>query len=264
MAAKPPKAFDVWFLGANTVYKAVPYNVVADWTAQGRLARTDKVRPAGTESPWVAVGDHELLADYLARPSAAKAVAPKPAPVVAVAAALPAEPTAEAEQQGEEVELPDPEPPARVSRPADDDEVDMIPLIDISMVLLVFFIMIQASGALAPVDVPEMKYAGELHSDPDAITITIEKLNTEDVYYSVRVGNVAPKPSSDQLPTPEAAIKALREELAGTTRPPEVRIACRKDLPRERVYELRRMLEEERRKKLINSFVATVVEVNEK
>lgn len=265
-AVKPPKAFDVWFITANTVYKAVPYNVVADWTAQGRLARTDKVRPAGTESAWVAVGNHELLADYLARPSVATAVPPKveaPATAQPALPALPAEPTAD-DAHGETVELPDPEPPARISRPQDDDEVDMIPLIDISMVLLVFFIMIQASGALAPVDVPEMKYAGQLTSDPDAITITIEKLNTEDVYYSVRVGNVAPKPSSDQLPTPEAAIKALREELAGTTRPPEVRIACRKDLPRERVYELRRMLEEERRKKLINSFVATVVEVNEK
>ena len=264
---KPPKAFDVWFVAADTVYKGVPYNVVADWTSQGRLARTDKVRPAGTQAPWVAVGGYELLADYLARPSPAKAV-PPPAPAVP---ALPPEPGADpspaklpGEPQGESVELPDPEPPARVSRPADDDEVDMIPLIDISMVLLVFFIMIQASGALAPVDVPEMKYAGQLTGDPDAITITIEKLNTEEVYYSVRVGNAAPKPSSDQLPTPEAAIKALREELTGTTRPPEVRIACRKDLPRERVYELRRMLEEERRKQLINSFVATVVEAEEK
>ena len=36
--AKPPKAFDVWFVTANTVYKGVPYNVVADWAQQGRLA----------------------------------------------------------------------------------------------------------------------------------------------------------------------------------------------------------------------------------
>src|SRR5690349_15670150 len=72
MPAKPPKAFDVWFVTANTVYKAVPYNVVADWTQQGRLARTDRVRPSGTEGAWVPVAEHELLADYLPRPSAAK------------------------------------------------------------------------------------------------------------------------------------------------------------------------------------------------
>ncbi|MDR7387550.1 MAG: M20/M25/M40 family metallo-hydrolase, partial [Armatimonadota bacterium] len=71
------------------------------------------------------------------------------------------------------VELPEPESGATIARFEDDDEVDMIPLIDISMVLLVFFIMIQAAGALAPVDVPEMRFAGELTADPNAITITI-------------------------------------------------------------------------------------------
>src|ERR671912_648511 len=102
MAAKPPKAFDVWFVAANTVYKGVPYGVVA-------------------EQP---------------------------------------------------VELPDPKPGPRRSRFDEDDDVDMIPLIDISMVLLVFFIMVQATGAMAPTDVPEMRYAGQLSTDPNAITIT--------------------------------------------------------------------------------------------
>jgi biopolymer transport protein ExbD len=269
MAAKPPKAFDVWFVKANTVYKAVPYNVVADWTQQGRLARTDMVRPSGTEEAWVAIAEYELLADYLPRPTKAKA-APTPAPTP-VPAPLPVEPLIAAEVVSEAspaaevpVELPDPEPGPTVSRFEEDDEVDMIPLIDISMVLLVFFIIIQAAGALAPVDVPEMKYAGQLREDPDAITITIEKLNAENVYYSVRVGPTSPKPSHDMLPTPEAAIKALNEALAGATRPPEVRIACRKDLPRERVYELRRELEPLRKKGIINSTVATVVEAPNK
>lgn len=250
MAGKPPKAFDVWLVAADTVYKGVPYNVVADWTQQGRLAPADKVRPAGTNEPWVEVGRHDLLADYVARPTVAKRVVESAAAGGAVAAAP------------EDAELPEPEPPP-ASRFEDDDEVDMIPLIDISMVLLVFFILVQAAGALAPVDVPEMKYAGQLTADPEAITIVIEKLNTEEVYYSVRVGNTSPKPSADLLKTPEQAIEALRAELSGTTRPPEVRIACRKELPRERVYELRRMLEDERKKGLINSFVATVVEAPE-
>jgi len=289
--AKPPKAFDVWFVKANTVYKAVPYNVVADWTQQGRLAGTDMVRPTGTEEAWVRVSDHDLLSDYLPRPTKAKAAPAETAPsgekVVAKVATpfgnvliterqpapapIPAEPLIAAEVVGEAgpaaevpVELPDPEPGPAVSRFEEDDEVDMIPLIDISMVLLVFFIMIQAAGALAPVDVPEMKYTGQLRDDPDAITITIEKLNAENVYYSVRVGPAAPRPSHDMLPTPEAAMKALNEALAGATRPPEVRIACRKDLPRERVYELRRELEPLRKMGIINSTVATVVEAPNK
>ena len=246
------KAFDVWFVAANTVYKAVPYNVVAEWTLGGRLSGTDMVRPAGTEAAWVPVAGYELLSDYLPRPAAT--AEPTPGAALAPVAAPVEKP----------VELPDPEPGPRASRFEDDDEVDMIPLIDISMVLLVFFIIIQAAGALAPVDVPEMKYGGHLSSDPEAITITIEKSSDTDVYYSVRVGGVSPKPGHDQLPTPEAAIKALTEALSGATRPPEVRIACRKDLPRERVYELRRELEPLRKKGIINSTVATVVEAPNK
>jgi biopolymer transport protein ExbD len=262
MPAKPPKAFDVWFVAANTVYKAVPYNVAADWAQQGRLAAADMVRPSGTEQAWERVSDHELLADYLPRPGAAKAasgakvVAAEAAPAGAVLATQPAgEAAAE-----ESVELPEPEPRPAAGRFEDDDEVDMIPLIDISMVLLVFFIMIQAAGALAPVDVPEMKYAGQLTADPDAVTITVEKLNTEDVVYSVRVGPSPPEPGRDGLKTPEQAIDALKEALRGMQRPPEVRIACRKDLPRERVYELRRMLEKLRKENMVNNIVATVVE----
>jgi biopolymer transport protein ExbD len=258
MPAKPPKAFDVWFVAANTVYKAVPYNVVADWTQQGRLAGTDMVRPAGTDAAWVQIAAHELLADYLSRPVAAT-VEPVASATLEARNATQSPTTAPAEP----VELPEPEPGPRMSRFEEDDEVDMIPLIDISMVLLVFFIIIQAAGALAPVDVPEMKYAGQLTADPEAITITIEKLNTEDVVYAVRLGQSSPLPKHDGLKTPEEAIAALKELLTDMQRPPEVRIACRKDLPRERVYELRRSLEAERKKQLINNIVATVVEAPE-
>ncbi len=263
MPAKLPKSYDVWFVTANTVYKAVPYNVVADWTQQGRLAASDMVRSSGTEHDWVRIAEHDLLADYLPLRSVATT-----APVEATS--KPAAPTspmhdlpAATAPAAEPVELPEPEPRPAASRFEDDDEVDMIPLIDISMVLLVFFIIIQAAGALAPVDVPEMKYAGQLTSDPDAITITIEKLNTEDVVYAVRVGPAPPEPNSDGLKTPEAAIEALKESLRGVQRPPEVRIACRKDLPRERVYELRRMLEKLRKDGMVNNIVATVVEAPE-
>ena len=73
MAAKPPKVFDVWFVAANTVYKAVPYNVVAEWTLGGRLGAADMVRPSGTQAPWAKVGTHALLTDYLPRLTATAA-----------------------------------------------------------------------------------------------------------------------------------------------------------------------------------------------
>jgi biopolymer transport protein ExbD len=256
--AKPPKAFDVWFVVANTVYKGVPYNVVADWAQHGRLAPTDMVRPAATNMAWATVAEHEFLSDYLPRPSAAKAV-PTAASAFEVVTAAPAGVASSTAELPEPEELTYRRPPGQ-----EDDEVDMIPLIDISMVLLVFFIMLQAASALPSIDVPEMTYAGQLSNDPSAITISIEKLNEEDVYYSVRIGPVAPKPSHDTLNTPAKAIEALNELLATVQRPPEVRIACRKDLPYQRVVEIQEELESLQKKGHINNFVATVVEAPEK
>jgi biopolymer transport protein ExbD len=258
--AKSPKTFDVWFVAANTVYKGVPYTVVADWVQEGRLAAADMVRPTGTSVAWAKVAGHEFLADYLPRPAAAKVVPATPAAgfeVVeepAAGAAVPAP-----------AELPEPEPPHRpVSLGDEDDEVDMIPLIDISMVLLVFFIMMRAAGALAPIDVPEMRYAGELAGDPEAVTIEIDKADEFNVAYSVRRGNTAPRPGHGKLPTPEAAVAALDELLRDAQRPPEVRIACRKDLPNDRVTEIQDELEKRLRKNYINSYVATVIEAQKK
>jgi hypothetical protein len=255
----------VWFVAANTVYRAVPYNVVADWAQQGRLAAADMVRPAGTKVAWTKVTDHEFLSDYLPRPAAAKAVA-----VVATAGAF--EVVGEAESAAP-VELPDPEPPPRRRAADDDDEVDMIPLIDISMVLLVFFIILRAAGALAPVDVPEMRYAGELSADPEAITVTIDKKDDRTIVYSVRLGQQAPRSGHDGIEASRedqrrgairTTINALNELLLDVRRPPEVRIACRRELPNERVIELQQELDVLYKNGKINSYAATVVDAPQK
>ncbi len=269
-----PKAFDVWFVTANTVYKAVPYNVVADWTQQGRLASGDMVRPAGTSVAWAKVGEHELLSDYIARPAVGMAVQ-----VETVAAPSGDLANSDTLQESDMLEL---EPVRRVSRGEEDDDVDMIPLIDVSMVLLVFFILMRAAGALAPVDVPEMQYAGELSNDPQAITITIDKAtdptqsrpeDREWAVYSVRVGQQPAKPEHDNIPARgaeaerrEALVRTVASlrELLDFNKPPDVRIACHKDLPRERVYEIRRELETLRTDGKINSFTATVLEAPKK
>jgi biopolymer transport protein ExbD len=250
LVASPPKAFDVWFVAANTVYKQVPYQVVADWTQQGRLAAADMLRPAGSKDSWKRVDEFELMADYLPRPALAAV------PVPATAGDTPGGATAPAAV---------PEPPEDDYHPhrqaeSEDDDVDMIPLIDISMVLLVFFIMLRAAGALSPVDVPDMTYAGEMKADPEAVTISVEKATATDVVYSVRVGENAPRKDHADLPNPEAALAVLDEILAERPRPPEVRIACARDLPSERVFELIRELKSRKDKNYINSFCA---EVNE-
>jgi serine/threonine protein kinase len=73
---KPPEAFDVWFVDANTVYNGVPYAVLADWTQKGQIASTDRVRSTGTEEVWLLLAEHEQFSDYL--PQSQAKTPPKP------------------------------------------------------------------------------------------------------------------------------------------------------------------------------------------
>src|SRR6516162_9486 len=131
----PRRFLDVWIIESNTVYREVPFTVVADWVQQGRLLPDDMLRPSGT-AEWFRVGDNPSFAAYLPR----------------------SEPYA-ANDQAEALE------PVQVEfawkrRPEDeDDDVDMIPLIDVSLVLLVFFIMTAgAVVAASNIKLPEAQY----------------------------------------------------------------------------------------------------------
>jgi len=63
MAAKR-RFLDVWIVESNTVYKEVPFNVVADWVQQGRLLEDDKIKPSGT-AEWFRLGGMPAFAAYL-------------------------------------------------------------------------------------------------------------------------------------------------------------------------------------------------------
>lgn len=230
-----PQHFDVWFVAADTVYRGVPYGVVTGWAEQGRVAADDKVRPAGTEQPWARVGNHPLLADFLFRPR-----------LVA---------SSDASEQLQPVEMD-----VGGKRFEDeDDDVDMIPLIDISLVLLIFFMMTTAVAALSPVNVPDMHYASELGKDPDAITIQIDKRADDEVFFAVRVGDRL-APEDNNLATPEEMLRRLDVRLAEAQRPPEVRVACHRELPRSWVRDVARELDRRKQKEQISSYSA---EVNE-
>ena len=62
--AKTRKSYDVWFVSANTVYRAVPYNIVTDWIQQGRLTRNDQLRLSGDKN-WTLLTDMPDLSVYL-------------------------------------------------------------------------------------------------------------------------------------------------------------------------------------------------------
>src|SRR5437588_1905 len=105
--AEKRRFIDVWIVESNTVYQEVPYAVVCDWVQQGRLLADDMFKPSGTKE-WFPLGGSPDFTPYLPRP--------EPFRVEDEAEAL------------EPVELD-----FAWKKPHDieDDDVDMIPLIDV-------------------------------------------------------------------------------------------------------------------------------------
>jgi biopolymer transport protein ExbD len=136
MAKPANRVLDVWIVETQAVYTEVPFAVVADWLQQGRLLADDRVRLAGNTT-WHLVSKVPALAPYL----------PQAEPLDTASAAEALEP----------VELGWNWKP---SEETEDEDVDMIPLIDISLVLLIFFMMTATinSGVLTPIQTPETKY----------------------------------------------------------------------------------------------------------
>lgn len=233
-----PDKFDVWFVKADTVYKAVPYGVVTSWAEQGRLAKDDKVRPAGTEAAWQRVADNASIGDFLYQRD-------RVPPAVSDTA-----------EQLQPVEL---DVGFRKRHEDEDDDVDMIPLIDISLVLLIFFMMTSVVSSLSPVAVPDMKHASELKGSPDSLTINIDKRGDE-VVLAVRKGEQGPAPADSNLRNVDEAMRQLDAMLGEFQRPPEVRIACHKEIERGWVRDVAKELEKRKAKEQITGYAA---EVNE-
>jgi biopolymer transport protein ExbD len=206
--AEKRRFLDVWIIDSNTVYKEVPYAVVCDWIQQGRLLEDDKLKPSGTRD-WFRLGDSTDFTPYLPR-------------------AEPNRPEDEAEAL-EPVMLD-----FAFKRPHDveDDDVDMIPLIDVSLVLLVFFMLTASvTGALGFVETPNTEN-GEVVTDSKALRIDINR-DPDDgsPVYAVGVGaNPAAKEDSD-LKTKEDALERLKSKLARSPGEVEVVINAHKDLP---------------------------------
>jgi hypothetical protein len=237
----PPKTLDVWLIASNTVYKGVPFSVAAGWAEQGRMAKTDKVRPAGGgDADWTTVAKMESLADYLYGGGDAVAEA------------------GDAAESFEKVEI---DPAWPKSPEDDDDDVDMIPLIDISLVLLIFFMMTSVVSSFSPVQVPGMKYGTEIDANDGGITILMERDAENKPLYGMQVGTAAPKSDETGRGDPTKLLALLDQELATRTKPVDVRIACHELLARSHVLDLCTELQKRVEKQLINRYTA---EVNEK
>jgi biopolymer transport protein ExbD len=235
--ARAVQKFDVWFVAADQVYRAVPWAVVSGWAEQGRLAAGDRVRPAGSTPAWVKVADEPTLSGFLFNP---------------------ARHLGESAGEGGPIELDlGPRPRARE---IEDDEVDMIPLIDVSLVLLVFFMLTTVVAATSPVAVPEMKYAQEIVKESDSITIQIDTRGVTEHFYALRLGDAGPTPDDNNLLTLGELLVRLDKRLAERRTPPEIRIACNAKLPGGLVREVTPELHKLQQKGKITGYTTDVNE----
>ena len=137
----------------------------------------------------------------------------------------------------------------------------MIPLIDISLVLLIFFMMTSVVSTVSPVDVPEMKHASQLAKEAGALTVEIDQLGPGDVVYAMRIGNTPAAPEDNNLPSLGELVARLDARLAEYEEPPEVRIACHQELPSSRVREVAAELDRRKTSGRIAFYGAEVNEV---
>jgi biopolymer transport protein ExbD len=232
--AEKRRFLDVWIVESNTVYREVPYTVVADWVQQGRLLEDDMLRPSGT-ADWFKVGALPAFAAYL----------PKTEPF-------------RAEDQAEALEPVQVDFSWKKSHDDDDDDVDMIPLIDVSLVLLVFFMLTAAGAAVGGlIPTPLTDNVKDLISpDSNSVAIGINLDGPEDdrfPVYSLSVANKPADPRDADLRSREELLTRLDELLAKKDGPVEVTINAHKDVQAGLVRQLAVDLEKPQRKFRIRS-----------
>jgi biopolymer transport protein ExbD len=197
---------DVWIVESNTVYKQVPYTVVLDWVQQGRLLEEDRVKATGTTA-WQKLSEAPDIAAFL----------PRPDPLTAGDEAEALEPIALDFQWKKHPE-------------AEDEDVDMIPLIDVSLVLLIFFMLTASTvGSALFIDTPATDY-GLVADDPNAWRIDIDKQG-EKVIYSLGQGDKPAEKEDANLGTEKEVLEHLKGRLARTEGQQELVINAHKALP---------------------------------
>jgi biopolymer transport protein ExbD len=233
---RPATTYDVWITASNRAYSHVPFGVVTDWLQQGRLLATDRVRLEGGE--WQPVAECEALRPFLPRRDAPGAddAAEAFEPVVATI-------------------------PLRRPADDDDDDVDMIPLIDISLVLLIFFMM-TATVAVggARIDTPQTQHGVEFSQDRSMLWIGIDRRDDGRPVYSLGQGDMQADAADSGLSF-EQLLQRLDARLANHVSGAVVRVAAHRQIAYGVVQKLTAELEKRRRTGHIGEIKA---EVNER
>jgi biopolymer transport protein ExbD len=240
--AEPKRFFDVWLVAANTVTKEVPFHVVTDWVTQGKVTPDDRVKPSGT-ADWYLFGALPTFQPYF--------------PQLAV--------TPRANDLAEALEPVEFDLDWKKSTDDDDDDVDMIPLIDISLVLLIFFMMTATVASLSNINVPDAGNGIEVSADPEVLRIDVDQITdamTNDlrVIYSIGFGAKAASAEDSNLEETEFKLR-LNEKLRALNTPPKVRVAAHQNLEFQIVEEVLKVLDARLEKNEIREYA---VEVNER
>lgn len=236
--AEKRRLLDVWIVETKTVYREVPFAVVTDWVQQGRLLESDLIRPSGTEN-WVPLVELPDLAVYL----------PKPEPF-------------RAEDKAEALEPVEVDFSWKRPSPEDEGDVDMIPLIDVSLVLLLFFMMTASvATAAALVNTPEALWGAQVASNANMVSILITRAADNTPLYALGPGDQAPSKEKDEVDLTETALlKRLSEHLQAFPESVDINIKADRDLPYEVVKKLVVALEGLRSKGNIRKIHASVSE----
>lgn len=218
------RTLDVWIVDTNTFYRGVPFSVVVDWVQQGRLLDSDQLSLPGAEK-WSAIAKTKFTA-YL--PKAEQfAVDDQAAALAEVAVDFRWKQTSD-----------------------EDNDVDMIPLIDVSLVLLVFFIMTTTVAVSSTaVNVPATRH-GSYFSPTGALWISISPTKDGSPVYSLGQGEQGASPEDRQL-TEAQVLARLETLLKQQNEPVELRIAADQSLPGEVVMRLTGQVERFKRAGLV-------------
>ena len=223
--AEKRRFLDVWIIDSNTVYREVPFQVVTDWVQQGRLLENDMLRPSGT-AEWFRIGGSPEFAPYLPR----------------------AEPY-RVDDQAEALEPVELDFRWKKRHDEEDDDVDMIPLIDVSLVLLIFFMLTASTAGLAAfVPTPAADY-GAISPNTDEVQLNINLEGNGDnrtPVYSFSVGNKFLDPTKDEnIPTMDEMLARLKEYIDKLPNRVEVTINAHPDVKSGLVRDLTARLESE-------------------
>ena len=171
------KYYDVWIIKANQVIREIPAHTILQWIGERRLIVRDKIRPSGT-AEWFEVSQHADIINSLT-------------PI-------------------ENIEIDDSEslPPVLKKHQVVDDDIDMIPLIDVSLVLLIYFLMSTTSmGSGTSTKLPIAEFAS-VRGLKDQAWIEIDNNKKYTVGFAERKKDQAAK-----FETHEKLISYLQDEI---------------------------------------------------